>query len=419
LTELEVLHSADGVQTATEAGEDVASATGAVSARALASAQFEKVAARALEVGLRRLSILAWRDLDDPEAGGSELHAHQVASAWARGGLDVTIRTSAVVGKPVHAAREGYRVKRKGGRLSVYPRSVMNNLTGRGGRPDGMLEIWHGMPFFSPLWARCPQISFAHHVHAETWRVILSPGLARVGELGELHLAKHVYRRSQVLTDSPSSRDDLISLVGLRPDNVHVVPCGVHPMFSPGGERSPDPLVVAVGRLVPVKRFGLLIDSLVAARRSVPRLQAVIVGEGVERPRLEAKIAAAGAGDWIRLAGHVPDHELVDAYRRAWVLASSSQREGWNMTITEAAACGVPAVATHIVGHRDTVAHDTSGLLTQPGDAFTESLVRVLTDPVLQARLAAGALARAEALTWEATAAGILGSLVEEARTRG
>ena len=54
----------------------------------------DDVVGRALEVGLRRIQMLAWRDLDDPEAGGSERHAHHVASRWAAAGLDVTLRTS-------------------------------------------------------------------------------------------------------------------------------------------------------------------------------------------------------------------------------------------------------------------------------------------------------------------------------------
>ena len=48
----------------------------------------------------------------------------------------------------------------------------------------------------------------------------------------------------------------------------------------------------------------------------------------------------------MRLAGHVHEDALIDLYRRAWVLVSASAREGWGMTITEAAACGTPAVVT-------------------------------------------------------------------------
>src|SRR5579872_6851910 len=55
-----------------------------LSAAELATARLERTAARALEIGLKRVQMLAWRDFEDPEAGGSELHAHKVAEAWAR-----------------------------------------------------------------------------------------------------------------------------------------------------------------------------------------------------------------------------------------------------------------------------------------------------------------------------------------------
>ena len=66
----------------------------------------------------------------------------------------------------------------------------------------------------------------------------------------------------------------------------------------------------------------------------------MIVGEGYRRDELEAQIHAARAGTWIGLPGRIDEDAKVDLYRRAWVLASASAREGWGMTITEAAACG-------------------------------------------------------------------------------
>jgi hypothetical protein len=130
--------------------------------------------------GLRRIHILAWRDLDDPEAGGSEVHAAAIATIWAAAGVDVTLRTSTATGHPAYARRDGYRVIRKAGRYGVFPRSALSGLVGRTGQRDGLVEIWNGMPFFSPLWARQPSIVFLHHVHAEMWRMALKPAaLAR------------------------------------------------------------------------------------------------------------------------------------------------------------------------------------------------------------------------------------------------
>jgi glycosyltransferase involved in cell wall biosynthesis len=168
--------------------------------------------------------------------------------------------------------------------------------------------------------------------------------------------------------------------------------------------------VVAVGRLMPVKRFDVLINELAAVRQRVSDVELVIVGEGAERERLENLVDAVDGAEWIRLPGRLADDELVALYRQAWVLASASVAEGWGMTITEAAACGTPAVATDIAGHRDAVVDGVTGVLAAPGRLGPE-LAALLTDDTRRRRLAAAAQARAAELTWEATAAGTLAVL--------
>ena len=205
-------------------------------------------------------------------------------------------------------------------------------------------------------------------------------------------------------------------MLGLQPERVSVVPPGVDPRFGPAGVRDRDPLVVAVGRLVPVKRFGSLVDALVQLRARHPRLRAVIVGEGYERSAIEARIDRCGAGSWVDLVGRVGDDELVALYQRAWVLVSLSQREGWGMTITEAAACGTPAVASRIAGHADAVVDGVTGLLATGTEELVTRLDQVLSDEVLRSRLGRQAQAHAGRLTWEATALGTLEVLVAEAQ---
>lgn len=370
--------------------------------------------------GLQRVHLLAWRDLDDDEAGGSELHASTIAARWADAGIDVTIRTSAARQQAQVVQRDGYRVVRKGGRYVVFPRTAVSTVLGRGGRHDGLVEIWNGMPFLSPLWGRGPRIVFLHHVHADMWRMVIrSRLLSRAGELLELRLAPHAYRGTPIVTLSQSSRLEINRLLGLALEDVTVVPPGIdHARFSPGGPRSPHPLVVAVGRLVPVKRFDRLVDALVELRGRHPLLEAVIAGEGYERPALEARIRAADAQSWLHLPGRVDDDELVALYRRAWAVASSSTHEGWGMTLTEAAACGTPAVASRIAGHLDAVVHGETGYLANDQGAFVAQLDRVLSNPVLRESLGRGARAHAERFTWDATAYGTLGALAADAFRR-
>lgn len=372
----------------------------------------------AAEANLAHIHMLAWRDLDDVEAGGSEIHAHNVAAIWAQAGLKVTMRTSFAAGRPPRTVRGGYTVIRKAGRYLVFPRSVVSEITGRLGPCDALVEIWNGMPFLSPIWWRGPRMIWLHHVHGPMWQMTLPPNLARLGSLLEEKIAPPFYRRSPVVTLSESSKAEMVSELGFKPERVRVIEPGIDPFFSPGGERSPTPLVVAVGRLVPVKDFARLIRVMAATRTAVPDAALVIVGDGYERDDLEALIAELDAGAWVRLAGRVSDDELISLYRRAWTVASTSVREGWGMTITEAAACGTPAVATRIAGHSDAIHEGRSGLLGDTDDELIAHLTTVLTDPDVRGRLQRGALERASALTWESTAIGTFEVLAADARRR-
>ena len=140
---------------------------------------------------------------------------------------------------------------------------------------------------------------------------------------------------------------------------------------------------------------------------SVPDLQLRLIGDGPLRTELEDWVRAHGAQDWVDLPGHLDRAELREEYRRAWVVASGSLAEGWGLTMTEAAACGTPAVATDIRGHRCSVVDGRTGLLA-PADRLGEALASVLGDTALRQRLGDAALARARTLTWDASALGAL-----------
>lgn len=364
------------------------------------------------ERGVRRIHVLAWRDLDDPDAGGSEVHADHFMRRWADAGLEVTHRTSAAIGLPTEDDRNGYHVVRRGSRYSVFPRAVTSELTRRMGPFDALIEIWNGVPWMSPVWCRRPHVTVVHHVHGPMWDQILPGPLGPVGRFLEARFAPPFYRRGLTVTPSDATRDELLGL-GFRPARVVAVPNGVEPYFQPGGQRSPEPLVVCVGRLAHVKRQDEMIEAAVVARRRHPGLRLVIVGEGPLRPVLEARIAEHDAHDWITLSGRVERQELVAMYQRAWLVSSASLAEGWGLTLTEAAACGTPCVATDISGHRSSVVDGVTGLLA-PLERLGDVIADLLADDAHRERLADAALARARTLTWDASALGLLAALHAE-----
>ena len=364
--------------------------------------------------GVRRVHVLAWRDLDDPEAGGSEVHADECERRWAEAGLDILHRTSAAVGQPAEAERNGYRVIRRGSRYSVFPRTIASELTRRMGRYDALVEVMNGVPFFSPVWCRRPRMLFLHHVHGPMWDQMLPGPLAAAGRALETRIAPPFYKRGLTATPSDATRDELIE-IGFRPELVTAIPNGTDPRFSPGGSKTHHPSIVAVARLAPVKRFSLLLDAVAEAREQVPDLRLTIVGDGPERGALDARVRDLEADQWVDFAGWVDQDALVDLYRRSWIVASASLAEGWGLSLTEAAGCGTPAVATDIRGHRSSVVDGETGILATEAN-LGGAIARVLQDHDLRERLAQAAEARVRTMTWDATAAGVLGVLGRAAR---
>lgn len=372
-----------------------------------AAASIPELAADMVARGVRRVHVLAWRDLDDRDAGGSEVHADEFMRRWAAAGLEVVHRTSAAVGLPATARRHGYRVVRRGSRYTVFPRAAVSELAGRMGPSDALVEVWNGVPWFSPVWyRRRPRIMVLHHVHGPMWDQIMPAPLAGAGRLLEARVAPPFYRGTRTVTPSEATRAELLGL-GFRPELVTAVDNGTDPYFSPGDERWPEPTVVAVGRLAPVKRFELLLQSVATARATVPGARVRVIGDGPLRADLQAWVDAHDAAGWVSLLGHVTRGQLRDEYRRAWVVASASLAEGWGLSLTEGAACGTPAVATDISGHRCSVVDGSTGILADEG-ALGAALARVLGDAALRRRLGEEALARAGTLTWDASARGVL-----------
>jgi glycosyltransferase involved in cell wall biosynthesis len=253
------------------------------------------------------------------------------------------------------------------------------------------------------------------------WKMALGPRLGALGELFERRVAPPLYRRTTIVTVSESSRRELVDELGLPADRIRVIPNGVDGRYTPGEvAKEPDPLILAVGRLAPVKRYDALLRSADVARRRLARpLRLEIVGEGFERPLIESVIDELDAGGWVTLRGWVSEAEKIDLYRRAWIIASASAREGWGLTLTEAAACGTPAVASRVGGHEDAVSDGVSGVLAaaDPLELGT-AMARVLGDEQLRARLSRGAIERAAQLDWTAAATELMRVVATEVSQR-
>ncbi len=154
-------------------------------------------------------------------------------------------------------------------------------------------------------------------------------------------------------------------------------------------------VVAAVGRLVPVKGFDLLVQALPALRDALPDALVLVAGDGPERERLAARAERLGVLDHVRLLGSHTD--VVDVLAAADVLAAPSRNEGMGRALVESMALGVPVVAS-TVGGIPAVVDDDVGRLVASDDAgaLAAALIELGTDRRLRAKLAAAARARAD-----------------------
>ncbi|MDT3440492.1 glycosyltransferase family 4 protein [Pseudofrankia sp. BMG5.37] len=380
------------------------------------------MAARAVgRLAGRHVVFLNWRDLEHPQAGGAELFCQSVAARFAAAGVKVTLLTARPPGLPALADTDGVMVHRGGGAFGVYP-SVLRRLARLARSPrgvDAVVDCQNGIPFFSPLVlpAATPVVQVLHHVHQKQFPLFFPGPVARVGQLLEAPGSRWVYRRRPVAAVSPSTRDEARTVLGL-PGPRFLVPNGVTPAIVPTDTdtgQAASPTVVCVGRLVPHKRLHLLLEAIPTLAASHPGLVVHLVGDGPDRERLTARAGELGldqggpdSGAVLRWHGHTDAATRDTLLASAWLTVNPSHGEGWGLSVLEANALGVPAVAFRVPGLRDAVRDGETGWLLDTPARLAETVdlaLAELRDPARAAALRTGARRWAAGFRWEATAA--------------
>ncbi|HEX8580958.1 MAG TPA: glycosyltransferase family 4 protein, partial [Acidimicrobiales bacterium] len=225
-----------------------------------------------------RILFVAWRDLANPLAGGSEILVDRLAGGLVERGHDVALLCAAP------AEPRAYRVVTNGGQHTQYLLAPFRYAGGFRDR-DLVVDVANGMAFFTPLWRRGPSVCFVNHVHTEQWAQWFPRPVAAVGRELERRAMPFAYRNRLFVAVSPSTAESLHRL-GVPPEQVRIVINGVDPPAVVAPE-SPEPLFLALGRLVPHKRFDLLL-RLWERVRPVTGGRLVIAGDGPERATLKA-----------------------------------------------------------------------------------------------------------------------------------
>jgi glycosyltransferase involved in cell wall biosynthesis len=197
---------------------------------------------------------------------------------------------------------------------------------------------------------------------------------------------------SAVVTVSQANAAHITNTFSVPASHIRVIPCGVDTEYFRPPARSVFtnlPLIVCVARHVVVKNLDLLLQACAALRSRGLNFRCILIGDGPCRDELEATRAQLGLNDFVQMPGAAKQSDVLKWWQQAAVGVLTSGQEGMPVCLMEAAACGVPVVATAVGGVPELVRDGITGLLVPARDSagLAAALERLLGDPGLRSRM--------------------------------
>lgn len=366
-----------------------------------------------------RILLLNWRDIRNPLAGGAEIHIWKVFSRIVQQGARVAACCASFPDAEAYDNIDGVEVYRGGGPLAYWTAAPrLYRRAQRAFRPDVVIDFLNKAPLLSPLYVREPLFCFVHHLFGDAapqefrWPI---PFALKFCE----SLVPRIYAHVPFLAGSQSALDELHDL-GIPQDLLHFAPYGVETAQYRPGTKSPEPMIAFIGRLKRYKGVHHLIAAAPKLLQEFPHLQIKIAGDGDAVEEWRDLARRLHVEDHVEFLGAISEEEKVRLYQQAWTMCFPSLKEGFGLTVAEAALCETPTVAFDAPGLRDAVSHNATGLLAPYGDvdALRDALENVLRDETLRNALSVAARRRYANFSWDNAANVFLATLTRLAKER-
>jgi len=351
-----------------------------------------------------RILLVNWQDRENPQAGGAEIHLHEIFGRLAANGHTVRLLCGGWPACPPRAELDGIDVFRVGTRHTFpflahrYYRAHLDAWA------DVLVEDINKVPLYTPRWRAKHTVALVPHLFGSTAFQELAAPLASAVWLAERPLGS-AYRHVPFEAISESTADDLAER-GIPRASVEVIYPGVDTVaYTPdASRRAVTPVFSYLGRLKKYKGVHHVIRAFAGIGVSDATLE--IAGAGDYRPELEALAGSLDLGDRVRFLGRISEADKLALLRRSWALVFASPKEGWGITNLEAAACATPVVASNSPGIRESVRNGETGFLVPHGDvpAMSAAMRRIAESRDLVVALGTNARAFAESFTWERAA---------------
>ncbi len=347
-----------------------------------------------------------WRDITNPNAGGAEIVTHEIAKRWIRWGNQVRLLTSKYPSAKSNEIVNGLTVTRTGGKYSVYLASAYRFLSKYSYSYDVVVDQINSIPFMTPLYCRTPIVPFVFQLTGEIYRQMLPKSVSPFAIALEPLLLK-LYSKCPTIVLSNSTKRDLVS-IGFHPDRVFVCRPGAdHDRFTVG-PKTQHPSILYMNRFAKYKNPDHVIIAFKKVLNALPNSKLTMAGartidEIQFTEKLVEDLDLLGSVEILPFVGGEAKAKLL---QESWVHVLPSTKEGWGISILEAAACGTPTVGYNVAGVSDAVQHMETGLLVQSGsvESFAEGIITILKNASLRTSLSDAAAKFAGDFTWDSTA---------------
>lgn len=360
-----------------------------------------------------KILILNWRDIEHPSSGGAEILTHELAKRWVQRGLEVVQFSSFFSGAKKNETIDGVKIIRRGHPdarylfLSVHFLAFWYYHRFFKGRFNVVIDEIHGLPFFTPLYVRDKKIALICEVADELWYKVYGQFFGRIGRFVEIFYLRAVYKNTQFLTISESTKKDLLRN-NVDKNRIHVIPMGIRfpkQKLLPNKEKVHT--LLFVGRLSKAKGIEDAIAVVKLVKSSLPNVRLWIVGKGENEYThyLKKYVQNLGLVNSVKFFGFVSEEEKFRIMARATVLICPSAKEGYGLTIPEAGSVGTPSVSYNVDGLRDIIQSEESGLLVAKKPyAMSQAVIRLITNQNLYKKNQEGAKIRALKLSFDESA---------------
>lgn len=315
---------------------------------------------------------LTWKDIKNPAAGGAEVITDHLASALAKKKHNVLVLTSGFQNCVREEVMNGYKVIRVGNRYSVYVFAIVYYLQNLKKWPDRVVEEINTIPFFSQFYTGVRPFIYIFQLAGAVWFHEIFFPLSIIGFLLEpLYLKAFI--GFPVITESMSTKDDLLKL-GFIENNIHIVPIALT-IDAVGSIKQvlkyPDFTLLSFGAIRSMKQTHFQVRAFEIAKKKIPHLKLVLAGKPVGSfgKRVLKMVKNSQFASDIQYLGEVDSEQKIQLFQKCHLLLMSSIKEGWGLVVTEAASQGTPSIVFNSTGLKDSVRHNSTGIICSENSA--------------------------------------------------